>query len=213
MPVFEYEPYNQQDMIMEAHAAVDAQPFALACLQCDATLNFPMTENCAYLWEERYLYPAILVRCREQGLAHMTCIPQFAAARYPGMYLPPIVYTSLRELFLPGKRYFEILPPKRWETLVRHFFPGGACRFSPKHGCIVPETYYSASPLDDHQRYKILERDNFQCQLCGTAASDGQHVRLEVDHKIPRSKGGTNAAYNLWTLCKTCNRGKGTHER
>ena len=59
--------------------------------------------------------------------------------------------------------------------------------------------------LSPHQRFNILERDEFCCQLCGKKAPD---VELEVDHKHPRSRGGTNAPENLWTLCKTCNLGK-----
>lgn len=59
-------------------------------------------------------------------------------------------------------------------------------------------------------RFAILQRDQFRCRLCGLAASDGEHVRLEVDHIIPRSKGGSNDAANKWVLCFACNRGKGT---
>ncbi len=54
-------------------------------------------------------------------------------------------------------------------------------------------------------RYKILKRDRFTCQSCGARAPD---VELEVDHKIPVSKGGTDDELNLITKCKDCNRGK-----
>lgn len=58
------------------------------------------------------------------------------------------------------------------------------------------------------KRFKILRRDGYRCQLCGrTAQEDG--VKLEVDHKIPESKGGPTKPSNLWTLCFDCNRGKG----
>jgi len=56
-------------------------------------------------------------------------------------------------------------------------------------------------------RYAVLKRDNEQCVKCG--ASPKKHgVVLEVDHKIPWSKGGTNELSNLQTLCHRCNRGK-----
>jgi len=55
-------------------------------------------------------------------------------------------------------------------------------------------------------RYDVLVRDHFRCCLCGSTAKDG--VRLEVDHKHPRSKGGKDKAENLWTLCRPCNQGK-----
>jgi hypothetical protein len=60
-------------------------------------------------------------------------------------------------------------------------------------------------------RYRILKRDAFRCQLCGVCSNDGAHIRLEVDHKIARSNGGTDDPQNLWTLCFECNHGKGVH--
>lgn len=55
-------------------------------------------------------------------------------------------------------------------------------------------------------RYRILKRDNFKCQICGSTQADG--VKLEVDHIIPVSKGGKTEPDNLQTLCDRCNRGK-----
>ncbi len=55
-------------------------------------------------------------------------------------------------------------------------------------------------------RWKVLQRDNFTCTRCGRTSP---YVRLEVDHKIPLAKGGTNDEKNLQTLCYQCNRGKG----
>jgi hypothetical protein len=57
-------------------------------------------------------------------------------------------------------------------------------------------------------RFDILKRDNYRCQICGRDASDG--VKLEIDHKVPKSKGGQDTYENLWTLCYDCNRGKST---
>jgi len=54
-------------------------------------------------------------------------------------------------------------------------------------------------------RLMILERDGFRCCLCGKTARE---TKLEVDHKVPVAKGGTNSVTNLWTLCVDCNKGK-----
>ena len=68
---------------------------------------------------------------------------------------------------------------------------------------------YQRSLMTDKKRYEILKRDEFKCAFCGrTPAADG--VALEVDHIIPVSKGGLSEDSNLQTLCKDCNRGKGT---
>jgi hypothetical protein len=54
-------------------------------------------------------------------------------------------------------------------------------------------------------RLLILERDGYRCRLCGRTAKE---TKLEVDHRIPVVKGGTDSLNNLWTLCIDCNRGK-----
>lgn len=55
-------------------------------------------------------------------------------------------------------------------------------------------------------RFTVFRRDGYACQICGRTAQDG--VKLEVDHKQPRAKGGSDDEHNLWTLCFDCNRGK-----
>jgi 5-methylcytosine-specific restriction endonuclease McrA len=37
------------------------------------------------------------------------------------------------------------------------------------------------------QRYEVLKRAKYRCELCGVSA---EHKALEVDHIIPRNKGG-----------------------
>lgn len=54
-------------------------------------------------------------------------------------------------------------------------------------------------------RWRILDRDKFTCQYCGSSAPT---VRLEVDHIIPVSKGGKTEDSNLITACFDCNNGK-----
>ena len=39
----------------------------------------------------------------------------------------------------------------------------------------------------------------------GDKKADREKVRLEVDHIIPVSKGGSDTLDNLQTLCKDCN--------
>jgi diadenosine tetraphosphate (Ap4A) HIT family hydrolase/5-methylcytosine-specific restriction endonuclease McrA len=51
-------------------------------------------------------------------------------------------------------------------------------------------------------RYEVLKRARFRCELCGISA---EHKALEVDHIIPRNKGGTDHVSNLQALCYSCN--------
>lgn len=65
-----------------------------------------------------------------------------------------------------------------------------------------------ATPVADSVRFDVLKRDR-RCQLCGAASADDV---LEVDHIVPRSKGGSNDPSNLQVLCRTCNRGKSNRD-
>ena len=55
-------------------------------------------------------------------------------------------------------------------------------------------------------RFEIFKRDNFACVYCGRTPKDG--TKLEIDHIIPKSKGGLLNAQNLVTSCFECNEGK-----
>lgn len=57
-------------------------------------------------------------------------------------------------------------------------------------------------------RWLVLLRDEFRCQTCGISVKDG--AKLEVDHKMPRSRGGSDDMSNLQAACFACNRGKHT---
>lgn len=51
-------------------------------------------------------------------------------------------------------------------------------------------------------RFRILHRDGFACRYCGD--KPGCDL-LEVDHLVPRRRGGSNHSSNLAAACKTCN--------
>lgn len=57
-------------------------------------------------------------------------------------------------------------------------------------------------------RNYIKDRDNYTCKFCTVSIEQQEHLLLEVDHKIPLSKGGLSVEDNLQTLCWRCNRSK-----
>jgi hypothetical protein len=57
-------------------------------------------------------------------------------------------------------------------------------------------------------REAVKVRDNYTCQKCGISVADEPHLLIEVDHKVPVSKGGFSVMENLQALCWRCNRTK-----
>jgi hypothetical protein len=58
-------------------------------------------------------------------------------------------------------------------------------------------------PIPESVRHEVWRRDGGQCVDCGS------RDRLEFDHIIPLSKGGSNTARNIELRCQDCNRKKG----
>lgn len=52
-------------------------------------------------------------------------------------------------------------------------------------------------------RAAIFKRDDYTCRYCGSRGG-----KLECDHIMPLSRGGSNEEDNLATACKPCNRSK-----
>jgi 5-methylcytosine-specific restriction endonuclease McrA len=51
-------------------------------------------------------------------------------------------------------------------------------------------------------QHEVWRRDEGRCVKCGS------QEKLEFDHIIPLSKGGSNTVRNVQLLCENCNRGK-----
>lgn len=64
------------------------------------------------------------------------------------------------------------------------------------------------------ERTTILNRDNWECQMCGCKVHDrntghwNTPDKANIDHIIPISKGGNSEPDNLQVLCRTCNLSK-----
>jgi HNH endonuclease/Homing endonuclease associated repeat len=62
------------------------------------------------------------------------------------------------------------------------------------------------APLSIRKRFFVFKRNHFACVRCGAS---GVGVRLEVHHRFPFARGGSDHLSNLETLCFDCNRGQG----
>lgn len=59
--------------------------------------------------------------------------------------------------------------------------------------------------ISEEVRVAVWRRDNGRCVGCGS------RDRLEYDHIIPVSRGGSSTVRNIELLCEACNRGKGAN--
>ena len=59
--------------------------------------------------------------------------------------------------------------------------------------------------VSDSLRYRVLKEAKGRCALCGATKDERM---LDVDHIIPRSRGGKTEYSNLQVLCSKCNRSK-----
>lgn len=55
-------------------------------------------------------------------------------------------------------------------------------------------------------RLQVLRRDQHLCVVCRAAGR--VRVATEVDHVVPRAKGGTDALANLQAICTPCHKAK-----
>lgn len=63
----------------------------------------------------------------------------------------------------------------------------------------VVRTRYDEERAEIPMRVLVFKRDRYRCKFCGS------NQRLEVDHIIPWSAGGSDDMDNLRTLCHRCN--------
>ena len=70
---------------------------------------------------------------------------------------------------------------------------------------------YDRLPIQEMKfnRQNLLERDKFRCQYCGTRYSPRE---LNMDHVVPRDRGGKTIWENIVTSCLGCNNRKGNRE-
>jgi 5-methylcytosine-specific restriction endonuclease McrA len=66
-----------------------------------------------------------------------------------------------------------------------------------------PGDGFARRSIPERVRHEVWRRDRARCVDCGSRG------RLEFDHIIPVSKGGSRTARNLELRCEPCNRGKG----
>ncbi|MHB8637962.1 MAG: HNH endonuclease [Fimbriimonadaceae bacterium] len=67
----------------------------------------------------------------------------------------------------------------------------------------IQPTQRGREPIPRSVQSFVWRRDGGRCVQCGS------NERLEFDHIVPHSRGGSNTERNIQLLCERCNRSKG----
>jgi diadenosine tetraphosphate (Ap4A) HIT family hydrolase len=105
-----------------------------------------------------------------------------------------LVSLTVSKLSLEQKAHIRMLCEQRLQSFVQ------------KRGIgIWDYRLLDEEPIPDGLRFQVLKGAGGRCQLCGISAKERP---LDVDHIIPRSRGGKTELANLQALCSKCNRSK-----
>ncbi len=97
---------------------------------------------------------------------------------------------------------FESLTPPQISKLV-HACQDRLDEYLEKRGvAIFDDRRKSTGYVSGTLRFEVLKRAKFRCELCGISSEE---KALEVDHIVPRNKGGTDDLTNVEALCYSCN--------
>ena len=126
--------------------------------------------------------------------------PRFDNRTRPDGWLPPSMVTRLANTETWIRRLRAIFPV----TLVRV----ETARFDMRlmQDAEVSGREYQQGELSGWQmRSYVFHRDGARCAYCGSARAE----RYELDHIVPRSRGGADRVSNLVVSCHDCNVEKG----
>jgi 5-methylcytosine-specific restriction endonuclease McrA len=119
--------------------------------------------------------------------------------RVPG-WLPPSVRSKAEATVKAVRFLASLLPVGRVNVEVGSFDTQ-----KMQNPEIMGEEYQQGELYGYLLREYLLNKWRRTCAYCGV-----KEVPLQVEHIVPRARGGSNRAANLTLACETCNKAKGT---
>jgi 5-methylcytosine-specific restriction endonuclease McrA len=102
---------------------------------------------------------------------------------------------------VPGRRAVVLVLKEKAEVVVTNGIVFHSERLTLPAPSVVRLRYFVRVPYRAQAaltRRAVFARDSWQCQYCGAVAEN-------LDHVIPRSRGGAHAWDNVVASCKRCN--------
>jgi 5-methylcytosine-specific restriction endonuclease McrA len=136
-------------------------------------------------------------RRRSANLRHRP--PRFDNRRRPAGWLPPALRSRIGNVLTWATRYTRWAPVTRIE-IERVKFDTALLH----HPELLGVEYQRGDLFGWEVRSYVLEKFQHSCAYCGRG-----ETRFELDHVLPRSRGGSNRVSNLALSCHDCNVAKG----
>ncbi len=136
-------------------------------------------------------------RRRSANLRHRS--PRFQNRRRPAGWLPPSLRSRIGNVLSWASRYVQWVPVSRLEVERVKFDP--ALLQNPE---LTGVAYQRGDLFGWEIRSYLLEKFGRCCVYCGRG-----ETAFEIDHVVPRSRGGSDRVSNLVLSCHDCNSAKG----
>lgn len=128
--------------------------------------------------------------------------PRFANRKRPKGWLPPSLASRVSNVVTWVQRLRRVCPITAISQEVVRF--DMQAMEQPE---ISGQGYQQGTLFGYEMREYLLEKWNRTCAYCGRTG-----VPLQIEHVVPRAKGGSDRLSNLTLACETCNQAKGTQE-
>lgn len=129
--------------------------------------------------------------------------PRFLNRTKPKGWLPPSVRSKAENILNWVTRFKKLVPISKYALETAKFDT------QKLENPEIQGNEYQQGRMygyEDKRAY-LLERENRCCIYCDVHASK---AKMEVEHVVPKSKGGTDSLNNLVLACHECNQAKGS---
>lgn len=125
--------------------------------------------------------------------------PRFDNRKKEGGWLPPSLEARVQQIINTVKKLAKYIPID--SISVEHVKFDTQLMQNPE----ISGVEYQQGELQGYEvREYLLEKWGRKCAYCGK-----ENVQLEVEHIVPKSRGGTDRVSNLTIACHECNQKKG----